>query len=75
KRREIDPTLELLRECVEDAEKSKADAHTRQKFSELLSFFETMSNWYSQIRGLPTAAVIKFVKLGDKVIKTLGLGG
>ena len=74
KRREIDPTLEMLRECVEEAEKTKADAHTRQKFSELLSFFDTMSSWYGQIRQLPTAAVIKFVKLGDKVIKTLGLG-
>jgi hypothetical protein len=32
-------------------------------------FFETMSLWYDQIDALPTPAVIKFVKLGNKVAK------
>jgi DNA-binding transcriptional regulator GbsR (MarR family) len=75
KRREMDPTLEMLRECVAEAERSKADAHTKEKLSELLGFFETMSNWYGQIRQMPTAAAVKFVKLGDKVMKLVGLGG
>lgn len=75
KRREIDPTLALLRDCVAEAEKSKADEHTRQRLSELLNFFETMANWYEHIRRLPTAAVIKFVKAGEKILKTLGFGG
>ena len=74
KRREIDPTLALLRECVADAEKSKADAVTRERLVALLEFFETMTNWYGQIHQLSTASVIKFVKLGDKVLKLVGLG-
>ena len=74
KRREIDPTLELLRECVAEAEKAKSDEHTRGRLAQLLNFFETMSNWYEQIRRLPTAAVMKFVKLGDKTIRLLGRG-
>lgn len=74
KRREVDPTLEILRECVAEAEKTKADPHTRERLSELLGFFETMTSWYGQIRQLPTAAAVKFVKLGDKVIKLVGLG-
>ncbi len=74
KRREIDPTLELLRECVAEAEKAKSDEHTRERLAQLLNFFETMSHWYDQIRRLPTAAVMKFVKLGDKTIRLLGLG-
>lgn len=74
KRREVDPTLELLRECVAEAEKTKADAHTRERLSELLNFFETMTTWYHQVRQLPTAAAVKFVKLGDKIIKLVGLG-
>jgi DNA-binding transcriptional regulator GbsR (MarR family) len=75
KRREVDPTLAMLRECVAEAEKSKADEYTRQRLSDLLSFFDTMGGWYDQIRKLPTTAVIKFVKLGDKMLKTLGVGG
>src|SRR5580658_5802600 len=45
KRREIDPTLILLRECVADAGKSKsaADPTTRERLTDLLHFFETMN--------------------------------
>ena len=74
KRREVDPTLALLRECVAEAGKTKSDPHTRERLSELLGFFETMSAWYEQIRKLPTAAVMKFVKLGDKMLKFSGIG-
>ena len=75
KKREVDPTLVLLRDCVAEAERSGArEAHARQKLSELLGFFETMSDWYEQIRRLPTAAVVKFVRLGDRVRKLIGMG-
>jgi DNA-binding transcriptional regulator GbsR (MarR family) len=74
KRREVDPTVAMLRECVAEAEKNKTDDYTRERLAELLGFFETMGGWYEQIRKLPTSAVIKFVKLGDKMLKTLGIG-
>ncbi|MEX2216463.1 MAG: MarR family transcriptional regulator [Phycisphaeraceae bacterium] len=76
KRREIDPTLALLRECVDEAQKAgPQEETTRHRLSELLGFFETMSSWYEQIRRLPTSALFKFVKLGGKVKKWLGLAG
>jgi len=75
KKREIDPTLALLRECVADAEKTKAsDPHTRERLGELLDFFETMTGWYDQIRKLSISAVVKFVHLGVKAIKLTKLG-
>ncbi|HEY8666311.1 MAG TPA: MarR family transcriptional regulator [Tepidisphaeraceae bacterium] len=76
KRRECDPTLALLRECVAEAEKGgEHDRHARQKLQELLDFFQTMGAWYEQLRKLPTPALIKFVKIGDKIRKLLGIGG
>lgn len=74
KRREVDPTVAILRECADEAARQKTDEYTHQRLAELLGFFETMGGWYEQIRRLPTAAVIKFVKLGDKMIKTLSGG-
>jgi DNA-binding transcriptional regulator GbsR (MarR family) len=75
KKREMDPTLALLRECVAEAGKSgAADSYTRDRLASLLEFFETMSGWYSQIRRLSIKAVVKFVRMGDKVIKLLGVG-
>ena len=76
KRREIDPTLVLLRECIAEAEKDKeTDKYTEERLRELLNFFETTTSWYLQVRRWPTQAVIRFVKLGDRVLKVLGFGG
>jgi len=76
KRREIDPTMQMLNECIAESEKSKGtDAYTQQRLGDLREFFETTSAWYVQIRQWPTSAIVKFVKLGDKVLKVLGFGG
>jgi DNA-binding transcriptional regulator GbsR (MarR family) len=76
KRREIDPTLRMLRECLEEAEKDRAtDEYTEQRLRDLHDFFQTTTAWYTQVRPWPTTAMVKFVKLGDKVLKGLGLGG
>jgi len=76
KRREIDPTMQMLNECIAESDKTpEADPYTRQRLCELREFFETTSAWYVQIRQWPTSAIVKFVKLGDKVLKVLGFGG
>ena len=75
KKREIDPTLTVLRECIIEAEKDKGtDEYTEQRLHELADFFETTNAWYAQVRTWSAAAVVKFIKLGDKVRKLLGLG-
>lgn len=74
KRREIDPTMRILRECIADAEKAKeTDKYTEERLRELHDFFDTTTAWYLQVRQWPTSAMVKFVKLGDKVLKVLGV--
>ncbi len=74
KQRECEPTRALLRECLADAEKAgKAEQYSKERLAEMLEFFETMMNWYEDIRKLPTGAMIKFVKMGSKIKKVLGL--
>src|SRR5512136_496265 len=51
KKREIDPTQRLLRECIAEAEQGKeTDKYTEQKLRELAEFFGTTTAWYGQIR-------------------------
>ena len=71
KRREIDPTLVVLRECIEDAERGGADKATQERLRDLREFFDTTSAWYDQIRAWPTGVLKKFIKLGDKVRRAL----
>src|SRR6266436_2111700 len=48
KKRENDPTIALLRECVAESEKAK-EAYSQERLSEMRDFFETVANWYNQI--------------------------
>ena len=74
RRREVDPTLTVLRECVAAAEKSgAAEAHARQRIGNMLEFFETTTTWCQQIAKLPDSALSRFMKLGAKIPKLLGL--
>lgn len=74
KKREVDPTLKLLQECVaESAAAGSKDSHTHERLARLLEFFQTTSGWYEQMRRLPTAALPRFLRLGDKMLKLVGL--
>lgn len=75
KRREVDPTVAILEECIAEAEKDKdTDKNTEERLRELQRFFQTTTNWYAQVAKLPPSALSKFLNAGDKVLKTLGLG-
>ena len=67
KKREIDPTIAILRECVEEA--GKEDKHTRERLTNMLSFFETMTTWYGEVTRLPDKALRTFLTMGSKLRK------
>jgi DNA-binding transcriptional regulator GbsR (MarR family) len=72
KRREIDPTLGMLREALAEMKsKGDKDTVTVERLDALRDFFEVTTNWYNMIRGWPTGTLIRFMKLGDKVLKLL----
>jgi DNA-binding transcriptional regulator GbsR (MarR family) len=75
KKRELDPTLVVLRECIERADADKETSeYTEQRLRELAAFFETTTSFYSQLRHWPVAAIMKLLKLGDRIRKPLKLG-
>ena len=72
KKREADPTLAMLRTVAAEAKTpGAADAHTRERLSEMLQFFELMTAWCEQSQKLPTPALIKMVKMGDRLGRLL----
>jgi DNA-binding transcriptional regulator GbsR (MarR family) len=73
KKREADPVLAMLRETAAEAKKpGAADAYTRERLGDMMQFFDLMITWAEQMRKLPTAAVVRIVKMGDKLAKVLG---
>jgi DNA-binding transcriptional regulator GbsR (MarR family) len=74
KKREIDPTVHVLRECIVAAGRSKsADTYTRERLTDLLQFFELAETAYGQLEKLPTPALIRLARLGNKARKLLGI--
>jgi DNA-binding transcriptional regulator GbsR (MarR family) len=70
KRREVDPTLKVLRECV--AEMGKTEPGVKQRMSSMLEFFETADAWLAQVQKVPTPTLIRAAKMGEKLFKLLG---
>jgi DNA-binding transcriptional regulator GbsR (MarR family) len=70
KRREVDPMIERLRECMAEVEAEPAgrrDGHAKQRLQELLKLLDTMSGWYQQVHRLPRSTIMKLVKLGARI--------
>ncbi len=72
RRREIDPTLSVLRECLaEIAKTDPTNADTKQRIQQMLSFLETMTSLHEKIRRMPASTIRSAVKMRDKVRKLL----
>src|SRR5438128_10873860 len=64
KRREIDPTLRVLQECVaEISSDGQGDAYTRQRLETMLEFLTAMSGLYEEVLRMPPGALKSLVKM------------
>ncbi|HTW25139.1 MAG TPA: MarR family transcriptional regulator [Candidatus Baltobacteraceae bacterium] len=76
KRREIDPTVRLLRECLDDLHASGggADKFTRQRLESMLDFLTEMSGLSDEVLRMPPTALRGIAKLRGKLAGLLGSG-
>ena len=73
KRREIDPTLTLLRECaIEGPRDPSLDNASLGRINEVLAFLEMLGASYDDYKHLPPATMQRFLKMGGKVARLLG---
>jgi DNA-binding transcriptional regulator GbsR (MarR family) len=72
KKREIDPTLRVLAECVQEAKSGPGDAHTKERLQAMLEFLVAMTGLFEEILRMPTGALKSVVKLRGKVVTILG---
>jgi DNA-binding transcriptional regulator GbsR (MarR family) len=68
KRREIDPTLRVLQECVTELKSAGAgSAYTRERLAEMLEFLTATSSLFEELVHLPTASLRGMVRLRGKL--------
>jgi DNA-binding transcriptional regulator GbsR (MarR family) len=74
KRREIDPTVEVLRASVAELEQEDAsDAYARERLTEMLDFFEAITTIYDQMEQVPIETLAKVAKMGDNFGRLLSM--
>jgi DNA-binding transcriptional regulator GbsR (MarR family) len=73
KRREIDPTLRVIGECVQELKANpQGDAYTRERLESMLEFLTVMTGLFEEVMRMPTPALKGVGKLRGKVITLLG---
>jgi len=68
KRREIDPTLRVLQECVDELKTAGAGNHyTRERLEEMLDFLRVTSGLFDELVHMPTTSVKGLSRLRGKL--------
>jgi DNA-binding transcriptional regulator GbsR (MarR family) len=75
KRREIDPTLRVLEECVGELKRAGAgSAYVRERLEEMLQFLTTTSGLFEEFVSIPTGALKGMARLRGKLKLLLAAG-
>ena len=70
KQRELNPTLTMLRGCVDEVDgEEQTDPVTKERIRNMLEFVETTNSWYEEINDIPTSTLTKLMALGKKITK------
>jgi DNA-binding transcriptional regulator GbsR (MarR family) len=72
KRREIDPTLRVLQECVSELKPAGASQYTRERLVEMLDFLNVTSGLFDELVHLPPAAMKGMSRLRGKLKMLFG---
>jgi DNA-binding transcriptional regulator GbsR (MarR family) len=71
-RREIAPTVDVLRELLADPAIAREAAPVKKRMEETLDLLETLSAWSEEMLKLDTATLVKVLRLGARIKKLLG---
>ncbi|KAA0125347.1 GbsR/MarR family transcriptional regulator [Methylobacterium sp. P1-11] len=71
KKREVDPTLTLLRELLMQEAGTEEERHAQARLREMHDLFELFAGWYADVRRLDTERLVQLLTLGSKVQKVL----
>ncbi len=71
RKRELDPTLSLLRDLLMNEPENSSDAHARQQIHEIHDLLEMLAKWSTDLQNLNHDKLVTLMKLGSGVGKVL----
>ena len=73
KRRELDPTVEMLRGCLRDTNVD-TESYTAERITAMLDSFDAMLAFYGDLQKLPKGALPNLTRLRGKLRKLMAKG-
>ncbi len=71
KKREIDPTLTVLREVLMQEPQDAQDRYAQDRMRDMHRLIEQLTNWYDDVKKLDTDRLTSLLALGAKVTRFL----
>lgn len=72
-RREVDPTLSMLRDALLETAGSADDAYAQERMRRMHELIEQITDWFAEIRKLSPDTLQALMGLGSKVVRLLEL--
>ncbi len=69
KKREIDPTLSMLRSMMLDNPSNQDEGYAQDKMREMHDLIEMLTHWYSDMEKMDTDRLVHLLTLGSKIYK------
>ena len=73
RRREIEPTLSMLRNALLEEPGSDAERHALQRMREMHELIDRLMTWFDDVQKLSPQTAMQLMGMGAKVTKVLGL--
>ena len=71
RKREIDPTLSMLREALMEEGVTGDDVHAQARMRQMHELIELMTGWLADVQKMDSATLASLMKMGAKVAKLL----
>ncbi|KFL36602.1 GbsR/MarR family transcriptional regulator [Arenimonas donghaensis] len=72
-RREVDPTLSMLRDALLETPDSPEERHAQARMREMHDLIEQLTDWFAEVRKLSPATLEKLMALGTTATKLLDM--
>ncbi len=71
RKREIDPTLTMLRDALMEQPGTAEDVHAQARMKQMYEFIERMTDWLDDVQKMDSGTLASLMKMGAKVQKLL----
>jgi DNA-binding transcriptional regulator GbsR (MarR family) len=69
RKREIDPTLSMLRSVMRKSPSSKEEEHAKVKVEEMHDLVDMLTGWYEEMQEMETERLVRLLTMGSKVYR------